>query len=544
MTINLRLIIGFAVILFMMVILTVISIHRVNFINATITDITDVNSVKQRYAINFRGSVHDRAIAIRDVVFSRNNTELNKEIDSIKALDDFYQQSASSMTEMLSSSSTMFTAEEKSIFSKINKIEKKTLPLINTIIDAQRVGDTETANNILLNQARPLFVEWLATINQFIDHQEAENQAATTEVRVVTSSFQAWMISLMAVAIILGLLIAYRIIIQIRNAVGGDPQQAAKVVARISQGDLTGNIHSCCPNSMMASVGVMQQQLKMTVNSIIHSSGELSDRAISVTAGSLQALTAADNQVIHTNQVKDSLELMSHSIYNISDIVKQTEDNSKTTVDLSERGRGAVHHVATEIEKISETVKATVSQVNVLQERTREIGDIINVIRSISDQTNLLALNAAIEAARAGETGRGFAVVADEVRQLAIRTGDATGEIEKMIKQVQQDTQASVTAMETTVPQVENGLTLTHQANDLLNDIQRQADDSLTKVLEVVRATNEQVSIISDVSSRMEDITVMSMETSETLKSNATQAELLENLSKTLKKDTDYFTVN
>ena len=235
---------------------------------------------------------------------------------------------------------------------------------------------------------------------------------------------------------------------------------------------------------------------------------------------------------------------MSDSVHSISETVKQTEDNSKATVDLSERGRSAVQNVATEIEKISHTVKATVSQVNVLQERTREIGEIINVIRSISDQTNLLALNAAIEAARAGETGRGFAVVADEVRQLAIRTGDATGEIESMIKQVQQDTQASVTAMETTVPQVENGLTLTRQANELLNDIQRQADDSLAKVLEVVRATNEQVSIISDVSGSMEDITVMSQETSETLKNNVNQAELLENLSKKLKKDTNYFTVN
>jgi len=542
MTINLRLIVGFSVIIFMMIVLTIISIHRVNFIDSTITEITDVNSVKQRYAINFRGSVHDRAIAIRDVVFSRTSTELKKEIDVINKLDAFYQKSASSMNKMLSSSE--FTADEKSIYSKINAIEKKALPLIRQIISAQTAGDVEKANQILLDQARPLFVDWLATINQFIDYQETVNQKATQDIRIVANSFQGWMISLTGIAIILGGLIAYRIIAQIRDSVGGDPQQAAKVVACISRGDLTGEIISCCPDSMMSSVGVMQQQLKTTVNSIIDSSGELSDRAISVTAGSLQALTAADKQVIQTNQAKDSLQSMSNSVHNIFDTVKQTEENSKATVDLSERGRSAVQNVATEIEKISHTVKATVSQVNVLEERTREIGEIINVIRSISDQTNLLALNAAIEAARAGETGRGFAVVADEVRQLAIRTGDATGEIESMIKQVQQDTQASVTAMESTVPQVENGLTLTRQANELLNDIQRQADDSLSKVLEVVRATNEQVSIISDVSGSMEDITVMSQETSETLKNNVNQAELLENLSKKLKKDTNYFTVN
>ncbi len=79
-----------------------------------------------------------------------------------------------------------------------------------------------------------------------------------------------------------------------------------------------------------------------------------------------------------------------------------------------------------------------------------------------------------------------FAVVADEVRNLAQRTGEATGDIEKMILQVQKDTKASVEAMEATVPQVQNGLALTHEANELLRNIQQQSNDSLEKVLEVV----------------------------------------------------------
>jgi len=542
MTINLRLIIGFSVVLLMMVVLTIIGIYRVNFIDSTITQMTDVNSVKQRYAINFRGSVHDRAIAIRDVVFARTTDELNKDINDINKLDAFYQKSALEMRSQMSSPSV--TQEEKRIYAKINQIEQQTMPLIEQVITAKRSDKLSTANDILLNQARPAFIEWLAIINQFIDYQESINQQATKEVRVVASSFQTWMITLTLIAIAIGSAVSFMISYQIKQSVGGDPKEAAKVVAKISQGDLTGEVNSCCPDSMMASVEVMQQQLKVTVNSIIASSNDLSGSAISVTAGSLQALTAADKQVEQTEYAKNNLTSMSNNLHNVVDTVRQTEDNSKATVDLSERGRKAVQNVAEEIENISTTVKATVSQVNVLEERTREIGDIINVIRGISEQTNLLALNAAIEAARAGETGRGFAVVADEVRQLAQRTGDATGEIESMINQVQEDTKASVIAMETTVPQVEKGLTLTHQANELLNDIQRQADDSLVKVLEVVSATNEQVTTIDDVSKGMEEITVMSQETSQTLKNNVEQAELLETLSKTLKKDTDYFTVN
>lgn len=195
MSINLRLGLGFAVVLFMMVVLTVIGISRVNFIDSTITQITDVNSVKQRYAINFRGSVHDRAISIRDVVFSRTTNDLNKEVDMINKLDDFYQESASSMNSILSSGD-MFTSEEESIYSKIKDIEKKTRPLIQQVIDAQRNDNLVTANKILLEQARPLFVTWLAAINQFIDYQETINQEATKNIRLVTSSFQNWMLSL------------------------------------------------------------------------------------------------------------------------------------------------------------------------------------------------------------------------------------------------------------------------------------------------------------------------------------------------------------
>ena len=542
MTINLRLILGFSVVLLMMLTLTAIGIHRVNFIDTTISQITDVNSVKQRYAINFRGSVHDRAIAARDVVFARTTSELNNEIEHIKKLDAFYQKSALEMRTSMSSPNV--TNEEQRIYEQINKIEQKTMPLIERVITAKRANDLVTANDILLNQARPAFIEWLNIINQFIDYQETINQQSTKEIQIVTSSFQNWMISLTIIAITIGSAVAYKISYQVKQSIGGEPQEAAKVVAKISQGDLTGTVNYCCPKSVMASIETMQQKLKITVNSIIASSNELSERATSVTVGSLQALTAADNQVEKTSNAKESLISMSANLHNVVETVKQTEENSKTTVELSQRGRDAVKNVATEIEKISTTVKMTVSQVDILQKRTREIGEIINVIRGISEQTNLLALNAAIEAARAGETGRGFAVVADEVRQLAQRTGDATGEIEAMIHQVQEDTQASVTAMETTVPQVEKGLTLTHQANELLNDIQRQADDSLLKVLEVVSATNKQVTTINDVSHDMEDINIMSQEISDTLKNNVNQTTLLEALSKTLKSDTDYFTVS
>lgn len=542
MTINMRLISGFSIVLLMMVVLTVIGIQRVNFIDDTMTQITDVNSVKQRYAINFRGSVHDRAIAVRDVVLVEDRGELQTVLAEIQSLAGFYQTSAQAMDQLIGNGMSV-TADEQRIYQQIKAVEQRTLPLIEQVISLKQAGDETAAKALLLNEARPAFVDWLAIINQFIDYQEEANQAATKQVHGVTSSFQGWMITLTGIAIVIGMTVAFFISRKVRNSVGGEPQQAAVVVAKISSGDLTGEVDSCCPNSMMASVEVMQQQLKSTVNSIMTSSDELAQRAGSVAQGSQQALSAATQQVAYTTSATESLESMSQSIHSVADTVRTTEDNSKETVALSQQGRDSVLKVANEIEKIASTVKSTVEQVNVLQDRAREIGDIINVIRGISEQTNLLALNAAIEAARAGESGRGFAVVADEVRQLAKRTGDATGEIEAMISQVQSNTQASVEAMETTVPQVENGLTLTHEANQLLADIQRQADDSLARVQEVAGATAAQVSTVAEVTKNMQAIADMSEQTSNSLQDSSEQADSLEELSGRLKKEINYFQV-
>ena len=106
---------------------------------------------------------------------------------------------------------------------------------------------------------------------------------------------------------------------------------------------------------------------------------------------------------------------------------------------------------------IADTVISSSNVVAKLGERSKEIGNIVEVISGISGQTNLLALNAAIEAARAGEHGHGFAVVAEEVRKLAEESQQASKQIGDLIRAIQEETEQAVAAMQTGRSEAEKG---------------------------------------------------------------------------------------
>ena len=120
--ITLRLLTGFGLILGLMVLITAIGVRNVQFIDTKMTVINDQNSVKQRYAINFRGSVHDRAIAIRDVVLAERASDVQEAVNLIKKLEGFYTDSAGPLDSLMYVGAS---PEEKNILRRIKKSKIK-----------------------------------------------------------------------------------------------------------------------------------------------------------------------------------------------------------------------------------------------------------------------------------------------------------------------------------------------------------------------------------------------------------------------------------
>jgi len=540
MTVRQKLFTGFGVVLFMMVILTTIGIQKVNYIDETLTDISDINSVKQRYAIDYRGSVHDRAIDIRDVVLASSTNEIDLLKSNINKLAAIYRSSEQNMQKMLTIRG-IFTAKELSILSDIDKLQQKTLPQIQAIISFAEKGDLSAAKSLLSSQTGDNFKLWLTTINEFIDYQEQANKLATPLARDVAGNFKYLMIMITSIAIFIGIGVTVLISHNLSRQLGTEPSIAAKALSDMTEGNLDTEIQTRFSHSLMGSVVTMRAKLSSIVSSIVQASEELGRQTQIVSSSSMQVYSSAQLQAQLTDDATHRLQTMREGLAHVSKSVSQSEKNSEETSKYTKLGKDKVNESAHEMELISNTVSETVNQIKQLESRTKEIGSIISVISAISEQTNLLALNAAIEAARAGETGRGFAVVADEVRQLAGRTSEATKQIETMINEVQNETAASVSAMEKTQPLVENGRILTIETTDLLLNIEKQSSDSLLNVQEVARETSQQLEFIGEISVAMEEINKMSSESIVALQQNNEVTQSLDILSKELKQTVGYF---
>ncbi|MFT5597421.1 MAG: twitching motility protein PilJ [Chitinophagales bacterium] len=224
---------------------------------------------------------------------------------------------------------------------------------------------------------------------------------------------------------------------------------------------------------------------------------------------------ASNEQAAQIASASASITDISKSMLSVSEKATDSAEVARNSVNIAHTGSQTVKHTIDGMETIRQQIQETSKRIKRLGESSQEIGDIVNLITEISDQTNILALNAAIQAAMAGEAGRGFAVVADEVQRLAERTGDATKQIEALVKTIQADTKEAAMSMERSTANVVKGAKLTEDAGSALDKIEQVSMNLAQRILEISDATKSQASESIKITQTMDDIEQITLKTAE-----------------------------
>lgn len=224
---------------------------------------------------------------------------------------------------------------------------------------------------------------------------------------------------------------------------------------------------------------------------------------------------ASDAQARQITSASNAVTEISKSMSKVSERAADSAEVARKSVSIAHKGGETVRQTIEGMETIREQIQETSKRIKRLGESSQEIGDIVNLITEISDQTNILALNAAIQASMAGEAGRGFAVVADEVQRLAERTGDATKQIEALVKTIQADTNEATVSMEQSTANVVKGARLTENAGGALDRIEQVSMNLAQRILEISDATRDQAQDSVRITETMDVIQQITAKTSE-----------------------------
>ena len=208
-----------------------------------------------------------------------------------------------------------------------------------------------------------------------------------------------------------------------------------------------------------------------------------------------------------------------------------------------QNGDRAMNKTVESILGIRETVADAGKRVKRLSDSSQKISRVVNLISSFAAQTNLLALNAALEATRAGEYGKGFAVVADEVRNLSLQSSEATSEIEKLVRDIQDETQEVASAMETGVQQVAEGTNLVNETRNSLNEIVTSTKEIRELVKDISQAADAQTKQAQSVTQVVGQVATIANETSEDSRRISGSFQELETLAQNLKSNVSRFKV-
>ncbi|PLY16547.1 MAG: chemotaxis protein [Sedimenticola sp.] len=308
----------------------------------------------------------------------------------------------------------------------------------------------------------------------------------------------------------------------------------------LADGDLTvtATVTEDVTGAIADSINYAIEALRSLVTTINQTSEQVSSSAQESRATAMHLAEASEHQAEQIVSATKSMKDMANAIDQMSQDANESTEIAQRSVEIAGKGAETVRRTIQGMDTIREQIQETSKRIKRLGESSQEIGDIVELIDDIADQTNILALNAAMQAAMAGEAGRGFAVVADEVQRLAERSGNATKQIEALVKTIQADTNQAVSSMESTTSEVVSGARLAEDAGEALKEIEQVSNyiaERISQVAQSARLQSEESGRIDDTMSVIQEITTQTSDgTAQTAASIGLLADLADDLQRSV----------
>lgn len=403
------------------------------------------------------------------------------------------------------------------VMKQLNEVFPQNTPTISN-----RVSESNQAGKPRILMFSP--VSGLPSVKWYIGLSIDKEKAFESLRDFRTSAIYATLIAVLITLLILGMLI--RVLMQPLRLMG----QAMRDIAQ-GEGDLTRrlSVHSRDEFGEVASdFNLFVERVHHSICEVSSATQQVNEVAKRVMASSSSSMTSSDEQASRTNSIAAAINELGAAA---QEIARNAGDASFQASDARIQAEGGGQVVAQTINAMNELsgkIRASSSNIEALNEKTVNIGHILEVIKGISEQTNLLALNAAIEAARAGEAGRGFAVVADEVRSLAYRTQTSAQEIHTMIEALQDGAREAVCTMSDSERYSSDGVHIANKAGERLSIVTLRIGEIDSLNQSVASATEEQTSVIESLNIDITEIKSLNQEGVERLEGTLRACEELD----------------
>jgi methyl-accepting chemotaxis protein len=551
---------SFVVILLLMGLVSYLGISGMNEAGNRYEEVVSTNLPVAQYVFELRAINLEQVAAARGYLLYKDERYIKLFSDKDSDVEEIYREIE---LRIRTEESRQYLNQIKDLHKQYSTIVQEIFSLSKSGREAEAMAKTESGR-LTVEDIKKVTADWISWVGK-----TNEGIVKTTKSSILRTRITSLVI--IALALIIGLGIGF----YLTRSITAPIVQLTKSAGSIAQGDLTLKLPSVKSRDeikdLVSSFELMISNLRTLIASIntasidlVGSSGELAVSAEEASKVSEQVAVAISELAKGVSDQAASTEKGNVKIIEISESVRQIAYEMNNSELLTQRtkesiitGEKSVRIQEERMKSNKQAVLSVTAALTSLSEKSKEIGDIVEVIKGIANQTNLLSLNAAIEAARAGEQGRGFSVVAEEVRKLAEQSASSVKRIGEIIMQVRTGIEQSVNEAnisESMIIEQERSLSDTVAAFRDISESVNAIIDSISNVAEASKVLNGNAGIAADeigniasiaqeTAASTEEISASTEEQASTFQQIAASAETLANLANKLQEGVQSFKV-